>query len=42
MAPGGWGLRNPEPKGPGQRSECFLAIQRGGRLAEIGPYYDFS
>ena len=22
-APGGWGLRNPEPKGPGQRSDFF-------------------
>ncbi len=21
--PGGWGLRNPEPKGPGQRSDCL-------------------
>src|SRR3954447_20963092 len=22
-APGGWGLRNPEPKGPGQRTQVF-------------------
>ena len=41
-APGGWGLRNPEPKGPGQRSDCFFARQRGGRLAEVGQYYDFA
>jgi len=28
--PGGWGLRNPEPKGPGQRrlffSQCRTAV----------------
>ena len=31
-APGGWGLRNPEPKGPGQRSGYLFAIQRGQSL----------
>jgi len=39
--PGGWGLRNPGLKGPGQRSDSLVAIQKGGRWAEIGPYYDF-
>src|SRR3954470_14934499 len=39
-APGGWGLRNPEPKGPGQRSDRFLAIPRGVRLAEVGHHCD--
>jgi hypothetical protein len=29
-APGGWGLRNPEPKGPGQRS-IFLSQPSGAR-----------
>jgi hypothetical protein len=38
--PGGWGLRNPKPKEPGQRSAVFLAIQRGRRLAEKGLYCD--
>jgi hypothetical protein len=23
--PGGWGLRNPKPKGPGQRSDFLVA-----------------
>jgi len=36
--PGGWGLRNPEPKGPGQRA-FFLATYGGSRLAEVGRYY---
>ena len=38
--PGGWGLRNPESKGPGQRRDYLVAIQQGGRLAEVGRYYD--
>lgn len=27
-APGGWGLRNPEPKGPGQRKVFFSQFSR--------------
>jgi hypothetical protein len=38
--PGGWGLRNPESKGPSQRSVFLVAFQQGGRLAEVGRYYD--
>ena len=38
--PGGWGLRNPVPKGPGQRSEYTIATQHGRGLAEIGRHYD--
>src|ERR1700752_4485500 len=37
-APGGWGLRNPEPKGPGQRRISYLKWARravGGSGAEI-------
>lgn len=41
-APGGWGLRNPESIGPGQRSECFLAIQHGVGLTEFRQYYDLT
>ena len=40
--PGGWGLRNPESIGPGQRSECFLAIQHGVGLTEFRQYYDLT
>lgn len=29
--PGGWGLRNPEPKGPGQRKDIFS--QSSGAVA---------
>jgi hypothetical protein len=39
--PGGWGLRNPVPKGPGQRSDHSFAAQRGGQLTEFGQHYDF-
>jgi len=28
--PGGWGLRNPEPKGPGQRKGTFSQFSRAG------------
>lgn len=38
--PGGWGLRNPVPKGPGQRSFPFIDGQRGGGLTEFRRYYD--
>src|SRR5215467_3702693 len=37
-APGGWGLRNPEPKGPGQRRITYLRWARqavGGSGAVI-------
>jgi hypothetical protein len=39
-APGGWGLRNPEPKGPGQRSALLFARPHGVPLAEVGRYCD--
>jgi hypothetical protein len=39
--PGGWGLRNPVPKGPGQRSFVFIVAQRGGELTEFRRHYDF-
>ncbi len=38
--PGGWGLRNPVPKGPGQRSGHLIAVHKGGGLTEIGRHYD--
>jgi hypothetical protein len=38
--PGGWGLRNPESKEPGQRNAFLFAIQQGGRWAEFGRHYD--
>lgn len=38
--PGGWGLRNPVPKGPGQRSFILVAVQHGGGLTEIRRHYD--
>ena len=38
--PGGWGLRNPVPKGPGQRSDVLIAIQRGTGLSEFWQHYD--
>jgi hypothetical protein len=38
--PGGWGLRNPVPKGPGQRSFILIAVQHGGGLTEFGRHYD--
>lgn len=41
-APGGWGLRKPVPKGPGQRSASLFASQSGGGRAEFGRYYDLS
>src|ERR1700757_693277 len=28
--PGGWGLRNPEPKGPGQRTRIFSQCRAAG------------
>src|SRR5258705_461205 len=41
--PGGWGLRNPEPKGPGQRrlflSQCRTA--GGGRRRVVGLWHRF-
>jgi hypothetical protein len=39
-APGGWGLRNPEPKGPGQRSALLFAKPHGVGLAEVGHHCD--
>jgi hypothetical protein len=39
--PGGWGLRNPELKGPGHSQYLLVAVHKGGRWAEIGRYYDF-
>jgi hypothetical protein len=39
--PGGLGAEDPVPKESGHRRECFLAIQRGGCLTEIGLHYDF-
>src|SRR5262245_21398804 len=39
-APGGWGLRNPVPTRPGQRSAVAIANQGGRRWAEIGHLYD--
>jgi hypothetical protein len=38
--PGGWGLRNPGPKGPGQRSALLFASPHGVGLAEVGRYCD--
>ena len=38
--PGGWGLRNPEPKGPGQRSALLFAKPHGVGLAEVGHHCD--
>ena len=40
--PGGWGLRNPVPKGPGQRSSYLIAVHKGGGLTEIGRHYGLS
>jgi hypothetical protein len=43
-APGGWGLRNPEPKGPGQRtrifSQCRAAVARRKRGDTMIPAND--
>lgn len=41
-APGGWGLRNPEPKEPGQRSSIVIASHGGMGLTEIGRFHDFA
>src|SRR5882757_2294 len=35
-APGGWGLRNPEPKGPGQRSIPFSQSSRAVAGRKLG------
>ena len=35
-ASGGWGLRNPKPKEPGQRSDDVLASRAGVRWAKFG------
>lgn len=29
--PGGWGLRNPRPKGPGQLNDANIPLRRGVR-----------
>ena len=34
--PGGWGLRNPEPKGPGQRSACYSQGRTASRWRKWG------
>jgi hypothetical protein len=34
--PGGWGLRNPEPKGPGQRSTFFSQSTAAGDWRKRG------
>jgi hypothetical protein len=34
--PGGWGLRNPKPKGPGQRSAFFSQFRRAGEGRKWG------
>ena len=43
-APGGWGLRNPEPLGPGQRtqvfSQCRAAVARRKRGDTMIPAND--
>src|SRR5258708_30281426 len=35
-APGGWGLRNPGPKGPGQRSDCLSQSRRAVAGRKLG------
>src|SRR6202163_750048 len=35
-APGGWGLRNPELKGPGQRSDCLSQSRRAVAGRKLG------
>src|SRR4051794_7428034 len=35
-APGGWGLRNPEPKGPGQRTQDFSQCGAAGARRKRG------
>jgi len=40
--PGGWGLRNPVPKGPGHCSFFVIIGQRGGELTEFRRHYDFA
>src|SRR4051812_28465163 len=35
-APGGWGLRNPEPKGPGQRTQVFSQCRAAGAWRKSG------
>src|SRR5215468_4653246 len=34
--PGGWGLRNPEPKGPGQRTRIFSQCRAAGARRKSG------
>jgi hypothetical protein len=34
--PGGWGLRNPEPKGPGQRTQLFSQCRAAGAGRKSG------
>src|SRR5438309_9509607 len=34
--PGGWGLRNPEPKGPGQRTQVFSQCRAAGAWRTSG------
>jgi len=35
-APGGWGLRNPEPEGPGQRTQVFSQCRAAGAWRKSG------
>ena len=40
--PGGLGAKESGVERTGPTQDCLVAIQKGGRWAEIGPYYDSS